>query len=289
MNKGFMAILLLLVCCSMFLTSCYEKQYSPTKGDVQAASDESLYRVASAAKEEFEKTYVQAKVNMTQLAAREGIPQLFEGKIKIYLCGRGFNEEELAYIEKAKKKDEIQQFKFCYDAIVLTVQKSDKRENISINELKDMLNGVNRSYKIFMPPFISSTYEYIKSAILGGKVPANVKLMESEKAVLEQVKKTPNSMGLVALNVIADSSSYKFLKVCSDETSPGGPEYFEPHKGFLVNGSYPLSKLCFIFTNEIVTGVGGGFATFLTGNDGQRLVLKQNLGPATVPVRLKQK
>ena len=187
------------------------------------------------------------------------------------------------------KKDEIQQFKFCYDAIVLAVQKSDKRENISMREVKDMLNGVNRSYKIFMPPFISSTYEYIKSAILGGKDPANVKLMDSEKAVLEQVKKTPNSMGLVALNVIADSSDYKFLKVASDETSSGGPEYFEPHKGFLVNGSYPMSKLCFIFTNEIVTGVGGGFATFLTGNDGQRLVLKQNLGPATVPVRLKQK
>lgn len=289
MNRKFFVVPLVTLFCVFILASCYEKKYSPTKGEIKAASDESLFRLISEAKNEFVSAYTETKIDLKMSAAREGIPELFDGKIQLYVCGRGFNDEELAYIEKSRKKDLIRQYKFCYDGIVLTVQKSDAKENISIKDLKKMLNGEDKSYKVYMPPFKSSTYEYIKTSLLEGKDPVNVKLMESESAVLDEVKKTSKSLGLVGLNVIADSSSFKFLKVCTDETSLGGPEYFEPHQGFLVNGSYPLSKSCFIFTNEIVTSVAGGFATFLMGNEGQKLVLKQKLGPATVPVRLKHK
>jgi phosphate transport system substrate-binding protein len=279
MNKKFFILPLLAAVLIFAFNGCQEKKYSPTKGETKGAADESLFRFTEKAKDEFVNTYTQTKVDLKMASAREGIPELLEGKIQFYICGRGFNEDELAFIRKANKKDEISQYKFCYDGIVLTVQKSDTKENISINELKKMLTGADRSYKIFMPPFKSSTYEYIKLLLLDGKDPQNVKLMESEKDVLDAVKKTAKSMGLVGLNVIADSSAYKFLKVCSDETTPGGPEYFEPHMGFFVNGSYPLSKPCYIFTNEIVTGVAGGFATFLTGNEGQKVVFKEKLGP----------
>ncbi len=273
----------------LFLVSCQEKKFSPTRGEAKIAADESLYRVTEAAKESFEKMYPEAKLHLEKAFARDGIPQLLEGKIQLFVSGREFNNDELSFIDKANKRDVIRQFKFCYDGTVLLVQKNDKRDNISVRELKNMLTGADRSYKVFMPPFKSSTYEYIKSFVLGGKDPSNVKLLASEDDVMAEVKKTPNSMGLVGLNVIADSSAYKFLKVCSDETTQGGPEYFEPHMGFLINGSYPLSKLCYVFLNEVITGVAGGFATFLTGNEGQQIVFKQKLGPAAVPVTLKHK
>lgn len=270
-------------------TSCEEKKFLPEKGEAAIAADESLFRVTEAAKNEFEKMYTQAKLTMTREAARDGIPKLFEGKIQLFVCGRQLNNEELAYVNNNNKRDVIKQFKFCYDGVVLLVQKNDKRENISIQELRKMLNGADRSYKIFMPSFKSSTYEFIKSKVMDGKDPANVKLLNSESDVLDEVKKNPKSMGLLGLNVVADSSAYKFLKVSSDETSPGGPEFFEPHQGFLINGSYPLSKLCYVFINEVYTGVAGAFATFLTGNEGQVIVKNQKLGPAAVPVILKQK
>lgn len=289
MNRKIYIIPFILIISVFFFSSCEEKKFTPTKGEANAAADESLFRVTESARNEFEKMYVNAKVNLSKLTAREAIPQLFEGKIQLFVCGRGLNEEELDYVNKNNKRDVIKQFKFCYDGVVLLVQKSDKRENISLKELRNMLNGADRSYKIFMPPFKSSTYEYMKSAILGGKDPANVKLLKTESEVMDEVKKTPNSLGLLGLNVIADSTSYKFLKVCSDETTSGGPEYFEPHQGFLINGSYPLSKLCYVFINEVYIGVAGGFATFLTGNEGQQIVLKQKLGPAAVPVNLKHK
>jgi phosphate transport system substrate-binding protein len=289
MSKKIYIVPFILLISVFFFSSCEEKKFTPERGEAAIAADESLFRVTEAAKNEFEKMYVNAKLNLSKAAAREGIPQLFEGKIQLFVCGRGLNNEELEFINKNNKRDVIKQFKFCYDGVVLLVKKNDPRVNISLKDLKNMLKGSDRSYKIFMPPFKSSTYEYIKSAVLDGKDPANVKLLDNESDVLTEVKKNPKSLGLLGLNVVADSSEYKFLKVCSDETTSGGPEYFEPHQGFLINGSYPLSKLCYVFINEVYTGVAGGFATFLTGNEGQQIVLKQKLGPAAVPVNLKHK
>lgn len=270
----------------MFFSSCQEKKFSPTKGETAVAAEGSLFRVVDAIKAEFETMYPDAKVTLSKLDAREGIPALFEGKIQLFVCGRGFNKEELEFIDKAKKRDVIRQFKFCYDGIALVVPKSDKRDNITIKELKNMLNGADKSYKILMPSFKASTYEFIKNSLLEGKDPANVKLLADEAAVLEEIKNSPKSIGMIGLNAIADSSGLKFLKVSSEEISSNG-SYFEPHPGYLCNGSYPLAKLCYIFINEATLGVAGGFGTFLTANEGQKIVLKQNLGPATVPVNIK--
>jgi len=62
--------------------------------------------------------------------------------------------------------------------------------------------------------------------------------------------------------------------------------YLEPHPGYFVQGLYPLSRLVLVYVNEINLGLASGFATFLTGNEGQKIVLENKLGPATVPVRI---
>ncbi len=268
---------------------CKEKEFTPVKGETKAAADESLFRVTDALKTEFETLYPTAKVSLTQAAARVGIPDLLEGKIQLFVCGRNLNNEELEFI-KNNKKQNLNQFKFCYDGVVLLVQKEDKKENISLNELRDLLNGVNKSYKIFMPQFKSSTYEYIKNNLLGGKDPLNVKLVDKEVDILTEVKKNSKSIGLVGLNVIADSSAFKFLKVSADENvSLTGTTYYEPHPGYLSHGEYPLAKLCYVFTNETYVGVAGGFATFLVGNEGQAIVFKKfNLGPLHYTLKYKQ-
>jgi len=289
MLRKFFILPLFFIVSLVFLYSCKEKQFTPVKGEIKASADESLFRVVDALKTEFEILYPNAKVTLTQAAARVGIPDLLEGKIQLFVCGRNLNNEELEFI-KNNKKQNINQYKFCYDGVVLLVQKGDKKENISLNELRDLLNGVNKSYKIFMPQFKSSTYEYIKGTLLGGKDPVNVKLVDKESDILEEVKKNSKSIGLVGLNVIADSSAYKFLKVSADDNvSLTGTTYYEPHPGYLSHGEYPLAKLCYVFTNEVYVGVAGGFATFLTGNEGQAIVFKKfNLGPLHYTLKYKQ-
>lgn len=283
------SILIVFFAVSVFVFfSCKEKQFTPVKGEISASADESLFRVVEGLKNEFVSLYPTAKINLTQSAARVGIPDLLEGKIQLLVCGRNLNNEELEFIKKNKMSN-INQFKFCYDGVVLLVQKGDKKENISLKEIRDLLNGADKSYKVFMPQFKSSTYEYIKGFLLNGKDPLNVKLVEKEVDILEEVKRNSKSIGLVGLNVIADSSAFKFLKVSADDNvSLTGITYYEPHPGYLSHGDYPLAKLCYVFTNESYVGVAGGFATFLTGNEGQKIVLRKfNLGPLHYTLKYK--
>ena len=51
---------------------------------------------------------------------------------------------------------------------------------------------------------------------------------------------------------------------------------------------YPLCRELYVISREGRTGLGTGFASFVAGDNGQRIFLKAGLVPATVPVRLVQ-
>jgi len=278
MNKNFSVIALLLLFAAVLFYSCEQKPSSITNGEIKIAADESLIRLVKAEKAEFEKLYPNAKLDIEELSGRDGFTALLEGKIQLYVGSRDLNKDELDFIQQNKKLN-INQFKFCYDGIVALVQKNDQKVKMTTDELIALLNGKDKSYKIYMPQFKSGTYEYIKNSLLEGKDPLNVKLLNKETDVLEAVKKNPKSIGLVGLNVIADSSSFKFLNLSTGEIESDGIKYYPPHMGYLILGSYPLFKLSYVFTNEPYVGVAGGFATFLTGNEGQAIVLANKLGP----------
>ena len=62
--------------------------------------------------------------------------------------------------------------------------------------------------------------------------------------------------------------------------------YYKPYVAYLLSESYPLVRTTAIFLNDIGVGLASGFATYLTSHDGQKVVADNNLGPATVPVKM---
>ena len=65
-------------------------------------------------------------------------------------------------------------------------------------------------------------------------------------------------------------------------------EYFAPHQAHIYRNYYPLSRSIYIFTHKAGRGVARGFAAFAAGVDGQKIIVKNGLVPATMPVRLVQ-
>jgi len=51
-------------------------------------------------------------------------------------------------------------------------------------------------------------------------------------------------------------------------------------------GYYPLVRNIFIILNDPRSSLPSGFTNFLTGDKGQRIILKSGLVPATQPVRI---
>ncbi len=270
----------------LVLAGCSEPKETPTKGYLKAYADESLKNVIVAERNRFVSLYKDAVINLEFLPAREGIVKVLNNEAKLFVSSRELNKEEKDYI--AKNKLEIKAFKFCYDGIAVIVPVKSIVKEIKISALKDILEGKNTSFKIFMPQKNSGVYEFIKEKLLNGKEPRNVNVTVTEHEVIENTINTRNAIGFVGINTINLNNKIKVLKVGTGEMSPGGEAYYGPYQGYFVNGAYPLTRTAIILLNEIGLGVASGFATFLTSNEGQKIVADNELGPATVPVKLIQ-
>jgi len=64
--------------------------------------------------------------------------------------------------------------------------------------------------------------------------------------------------------------------------------YYRPYQGSIYDKSYPFVREIFFITRETFQGLGSGFLQWATAEQGQRIVLKSGLVPATMPIRLVQ-
>ncbi len=269
------------------LAGCFpEPKESPTKGYLKCYVDESLMNVVKDERDAFVNLYSNSKIDLQQVKAREGIAAVLNGETKMFVCSRGLNDEEASFITKSKSDARV--FKFCFDAITIIEKANGKLDKIKTDELKQLLLGEKTDVKVYMPEANSGVYEFLKSQLLDGKNPTGAVILKSENDVINKIKTTKNSIGIVGLNTLKNISGVEVLEVGASERSITGIQYYEPLAGYLVNGAYPLVRTTYIIINEVGLHVASGFATFLTSNDGQKIVLSNNLGPATVPVKLIQ-
>lgn len=160
-------------------------------------------------------------------------------------------------------------------------------DRIKLSDLKDLLRGDSKKYRVFIPQKNSGIYEYLQKDILEGAELAGVEVVNSEFDIKEKVLNTRNSIGLLGYNTLdEDTSEVRMLKIGWMKNPTIGEIYFEPHQAYFINGDYPLTRLIYFILNDKRFGVATGFSSFLTGNEGQTIIKEEKLGPATVPVKL---
>jgi phosphate transport system substrate-binding protein len=65
----------------------------------------------------------------------------------------------------------------------------------------------------------------------------------------------------------------------------GKNDYFAPSQNNLAEGTYPLARDLYIINCQGYSGLGMGFASFVAGDIGQRIILKSGLLPIRTPGR----
>ena len=61
--------------------------------------------------------------------------------------------------------------------------------------------------------------------------------------------------------------------------------YYSPTQNNIAEGKYPLARDLFVVNCQGYTGLGMGFASFITSDIGQRIILKSGLVPIRFPSR----
>lgn len=104
------------------------------------------------------------------------------------------------------------------------------------------------------------------------------------------MKNNPSALGIISVNWVSDkqdSISERFLEsVRIMEVGTDPKNFCKPYQGYIAERSYPFCRDVYMISRETFSGLGTGFVSFVAGDQGQRIILKSGLVPATMPVRL---
>lgn len=261
-----------------------ERTESPIKGNLIVYSDVSLYPITKKLADEFQRLYKEAKLEVVPVLTTEGIAKIINDECSIFISSRDFNKEEKEIVTKNNLN--IRTYDFLYDGVAVIGNKKSKTDSLTQEELTEYLLQKKYTGKIVMPYKNTGTYDFIKDDILMGKEPVTPQFVSDERDVIKIVRANPNKIGLIGCNLLDDSSDVKVFKVGKISALTMEMTFYSIHPGYLYKKTYPLARKCVVFLRENYIGLAGGFTTFITFTDGQKIVLENNLAPAAVPVKI---
>jgi phosphate transport system substrate-binding protein len=121
----------------------------------------------------------------------------------------------------------------------------------------------------------------------------NTYFLNSTKEVLDFVQKNPDAIGVIGMDAVAEPyaewqgliDQITVLAIKNVKNGTNNDRYYKPTQANLGQGLYPLKRSIYVLNYQGFAGLGTGFASFVVGDIGQRIVLKANLLPITIPER----
>jgi phosphate transport system substrate-binding protein len=280
---------------------------TPTAGSIVIVSDESYQPLIATEADTFMGLYRNAKITVKYLPETDAFRELTgNDSIRLIVSARELNENEKGYF-KSRNLIPVTT-KIAIDAVALILNNENPDTLLKYNQVTDIINGKFFSWKqldknsnldsinIVFDKNGSANTRYLKEKFLGtNSFPQNCYAVNSNTEVVEYVNQHKNALGVISVNWISDiddPSSNSFLKkvhvaeISPPDTSKDAENFFKPYQGYIALNQYPLTRNVYIITREGRSGLGTGFASFVAGDQGQRIVRLMGMLPATIPVRL---
>lgn len=260
------------------------------KGSIDVAVDETVKQIVDDEVAVFEGTYYDAKIIVKAKSEAEVINDLLNQKTKVAITTRNLTKEELTRFDKSKINPRVTPF--GHDAIAFISNKNNNDTLIALKTVIDFLKG-NPSTKIkglvFDNPN-SSTVRYMKDLAKVKELPkAGIFSFKTNNEVIKFVSENDGMIGVIGVNWLYQptpdmTETIKKINILSVQGLNGGG-YYSPTQNDLGEEKYPLARDLFIINCQGYSGLGMGFASFVAGDIGQRIVLKSGLLPYKTPGR----
>lgn len=287
-SKGISFIVMLLLFCSCdFWTKA--DQETIIEGKTTVLVDETLVPIVQAQTEIFEDKYP-AKLTIQAKSEAEVIRSLFQKSTRVAVLARKLTEKEMKGF--GQKKIFPKTTPIAKDAIALITQKITQDTLIQLDEVLNMLKGIPSSKYdglVFDNPN-SSTARYLMQLAQVNQFPEKgVYSFATNEAVVKYVAKNKRMLGVIGINYIFEPAIElrNFVQQISvlSVSKASGSACFSPTQNNIAEGSYPLCRNLYIVNCQGYSGLGMGFASFVAGEIGQRIVLKSGLVPVKMPSR----
>lgn len=307
------------------LASC-DKQptTTTTSGAMTMLCDDSFENIMEQEIDVFEYSYPKAHIGCQYLTQKECLDSLFAGDTHTIVIGRDLTPTEFKGMKA--KYPRLRTMKIAVDAVALIVNPENPVKYLSMNEIGEILAGETNNWSLVEPDAPNLPIEvvfdhsgsglttYMVDSLLDGrKFGPNVVQTGSVEGVLERVKKSRGAIGVIGVSWLTRDltenrpTGEQLAKELNDTTAISGVDLnermvnsgvkvlgvmrdvniaFKPYQQNIYDGSYPLTRPIYMITTASPAGLAGGFYSFVTGVNGQRLLMKTGILPARVPINV---
>lgn len=295
---SYLKVIAILIVAFIFVLACKdnaekrEKEETILTGEIDLYVDKSVQSMVQGQIDVFENQY-EAKINLTAKSESEIVNDLLDGKTTMAVLTRRLTKEEENYFHNKKVIPRISHF--ASDAVVFIRSKNNNDTLLDLDQVYNLLHEKPASVKslVFEDPN-SSVVTYINRwARVPNGTKENIYSLKTTKEVFEFVLANPDAVGVVGLDAITEPYP-EFAKLLADvnvlsvkdvKTAGTDKTYVKPNQASLGKGLYPLKRSIYVLNYQGFAGLGTGFASFLVGDIGQRIVLQADLLPITIPER----
>lgn len=266
-----------------------KKQETILKGSVTIYVDETLTPIIEDQVAVFESNY-DAKIKLVSKSESETLNSLFKEKGAVAILSRNLTPEELKIFEQRKINPKITPF--ATDAVAFISNNNSKDSIIALKDVISFLQGkAIPSIKglVFDNPN-SSTVRYMKTLAGIKAVPEKgIFSFNTNDEVIKHVSENDGMIGVIGVNWL--SQPKPSMKIYIDKVKTlrvkgfSSNQPFLPSQNDIAEKTYPLARDLYIINCQGYSGLGMGFASFVGGDVGQRIILKSGLLPIRIPTR----
>ena len=279
---------------------------TPTSGETKIMADESYIPMVDSQIRVFTSLYKLVHITPVYKAEKQLIADFLNDSVDVVVTS--WTPSESLKEALLKTQVVIRTVQVAHDALALVMNRNNMDSLLTYDMVRDIFTGKITSWKQINPESkhgninmvfdndSSANIRYFKEKFnLSGQLPPNFFALNSNPEVINYVSKSPDALGIVSVNWISDredSLSRKFsgmVKVAaiSQEFLDRNSFYF-PVQGSIYDNTYPFVRTVNMLSRESSTGPGSGFIAWVAGEQGQRIILKAGLVPATMPIRMVQ-
>jgi len=275
------------------------------KGTISIASDESYKPIIEQEIVVFEGSYPKTKLNLKVTSQQDALSLLFKDSVRVIIANREFTAAELAELKEKRHGLKGKSIKIAEDAVAVALNQSNPDSNLTIAQLKGILEGSITDWKeinskntsgkiipVFDNPNSSNLYTMAeKLGIDAAKLQGRIFASGGQVQVIDYVNTNKGAIGFIGVNWIIDRDSpsqmnfNRKIRVANIKKTDSS-EGFQPYQAYLKTNDYPLERNMFALTLESRNGLGSSFINWLTSDTGQRIILKSGLLPANAPIRV---
>ncbi|GAA4758586.1 substrate-binding domain-containing protein [Flavobacterium hankyongi] len=293
LNMKKIHFLLVVVVSALIIFSCNQKKDTDKKdtiltGSVSILVDETILPIIEDQVMVFENQY-DAKIKLVGKSEMEIVKLLSEGKYDLAILTRSLSPGEAKVFDEKKIKPK--ETLLAMDAVAFIANKSDGDIKIDLNDISAFMQEKDQSKfaGLVFDNANSSTVAYMKKVAGVQQLPKEkIYSFNNNNEVIEFVSKNKGMIGVVGVNWISQPlPEFQSIvdKVSVLEVKAKNGNFVQPTQDQIGRQTYPATRVIKMLNYQGYSGLGMGFASFVAGEIGQRIILKSGLVPMRMPSR----